>query len=56
MVKDGSFEKIFLKYHGEDIRKADLKHRTLITLTNPDLPPATPLADKALWFDPALEK
>ena len=49
-IRDGSFEKLFVKYHGEQIKLAKLEQRTVIELKNPLLPPQTPLLDKALWF------
>jgi len=52
MLKDGSFEKIFWKYNGEAIEKADLGHRRIIYLQNPLLPKSTPLQDKTLWLNP----
>lgn len=52
MLKDGSFDKIFLKYNGEAIKKANLKNRRIIKLENPLLPSDTPLNDKKLWYDP----
>lgn len=52
MLKDGSFDRILLKHHGESIRKARLDERRRIDLVNPDLPPETPLADPTLWLVP----
>ena len=49
-IRDGSFEKLFVKYNGEQIKLAKLEQRTVIELKNPLLPPQTPLLDKALWF------
>jgi len=50
MIKDGSFEKLFLKYHGEMLRKANLRQRKLFTFDNPNLSPETPLNRKQLWL------
>lgn len=53
MVSDGSFDAIFWKYNGKAIEQANLRGRRIIRLKNDLLPPATPLDDPALWFDPA---
>lgn len=50
MISDGSFNTLFERYHGEALRQANLANRVVIELQNPDLPEATPLARKALWF------
>lgn len=50
MISDGSFQQLFDRYHGDTLRQANLANRLFIELQNPDLPPATPLARKALWF------
>jgi len=49
-IKDGSFEKIFTKYNGEAIKRANIKNRKLFKLRNPDLPEETPLTEKELWL------
>lgn len=51
-IADGSFEDLFIQFHGEAIQKANLAHRTRIQLQNPALPPNTPLDDASLWFNP----
>ncbi|UFS68998.1 transporter substrate-binding domain-containing protein [Geomonas sp. RF6] len=56
MIRNGSFDAIFMKYNREAILKADLKHRRVIRLVNPTLPKDTPLNDPTLWFDPATMK
>ena len=53
MIDDGTFDRIFIKYNGEALRKADLSHRHIIALDNPDLPELTPLAAR-YWMFPAL--
>ncbi|MCP4350231.1 MAG: amino acid ABC transporter substrate-binding protein, partial [Desulfobacterales bacterium] len=35
LMKDGSFEKLFLKYHDAVIGQADLKNRKMFELENP---------------------
>lgn len=52
MIQDGFFDALFNAHYGEIIRRGRLRNRTLINLQNPDLPPATPLGRKELWFDP----
>ncbi|WP_199244287.1 hypothetical protein [Pseudodesulfovibrio cashew] len=52
MIRDGSFDVLFQRHYGEIIRRAGLRERRIIRLENPDLPPATPLGRKELWFDP----
>ncbi|MGQ5521736.1 substrate-binding periplasmic protein [Chitinimonas sp. PSY-7] len=56
MLKDGSFDEIFMRYNGESIMKAKFNERRIIRLENPTLSPETPLKEKALWFDPASVK
>lgn len=52
MIKDGSFERLFIKYHSKDIERVNLKNRKLFKINNPLLPAATPFDQKELWFDP----
>lgn len=52
MLKDGSFDAIFNKYHGKAIAQANLKGRRLIKINNYLLPKETPLNDASLWFHP----
>lgn len=52
-IADGSMAALFQRYYGADIARAGLERRTVLTLANPLLPAATPLADAALWFQPA---
>lgn len=49
MIADGSFEKLFQRYFGEEIRQSGLKGRRVIDLANP-MAPALPLERKELWF------
>lgn len=49
-IKDGSFDALFQKYHGDLIQKANLEQRIIIELDNPILPKLTPLSRKELWF------
>ncbi|MES2049703.1 MAG: amino acid ABC transporter substrate-binding protein [Pseudomonadota bacterium] len=52
MIKDGSFDTIFIKYNGEAIKQANLNGRRLIQINNYLLPKETPLDDATLWFHP----
>ncbi len=53
IVKNGQFEKIFLKYHLASIQKAGLRQRLVLELRNPFLDPANmPLNRSELWFKP----
>ena len=53
MISDGSFDKIFMRYHAGIIKELDLKDRLLLPAFRNDLlPSGTPFGDKSLWFDP----
>lgn len=52
-IADGSMQTLFEQYYGEAIARAGLAQRTIISIDNPLLPAATPLADPALWYMPA---
>lgn len=52
MLKDGSYDRFFLRHYGAAIRRAELDNRTLIRLENPMLPKDTPLDDARLWYRP----
>lgn len=49
-IANGKFEQLFQKTYGEHLKRAGLKSRTRLELTNPLLPPATPLGRKELWL------
>ncbi|TFV88693.1 transporter substrate-binding domain-containing protein [Oxalobacteraceae bacterium OM1] len=49
-IADGSFDRLFEQYNGEQIRRADLKRRIVLPLENPLLPEQTPLKKAELWF------
>lgn len=51
-IADGSLTQLFNQYFRDAIMQADLPHKTIITLSNPLLPEATPLANTAYWFAP----
>lgn len=52
MLRDGSFDRLFERYHGKSLRQAKLPQRHVIELHNPDLPAATPFSRQALWYRP----
>ena len=56
MIKDGSFDAIFIKYNGDAIKQANLPGRRLIQIKNNLLPKETPLDDATLWFHPNKNK
>lgn len=55
-IADGSMEALFQQYFGAAIERAGLQRRTIVRLTNPLLPAATPLAEPALWFRVAAKR
>lgn len=52
-MADGSFDALFYERFGDVIKRANLRGRVAIALTNPLLPAATPLSRRALWLDAA---
>lgn len=52
LVASGAFERLFQKFHESSLGRARLAERRVIELTNPLLPPETPLSRKELWFRP----
>lgn len=52
MLDDGTYDRIFTEFYGDQIAQLDLKHRRLLRIANPFLGPETPLQDTRLWFDP----
>ncbi|BCG24078.1 hypothetical protein TUM18999_22690 [Pseudomonas tohonis] len=55
-IVDGSFERLFQRYHGETLRRARMERRRVIELVNPDLPEGTPIERDELWYHPAALK
>lgn len=49
--KDGSFDKIFNEFYGQQVEEIKNSKRRLFKLANPHLPKETPLARKELWID-----
>lgn len=52
MLADGSFAQLFQQHFGRLADSLQLPRRHVLELVNPDLPEATPLARKALWYRP----
>ncbi|WP_431482209.1 substrate-binding periplasmic protein [Pseudomonas solani] len=55
-IADGSFERLFQRYHGKTLRRARMDKRQVIELDNPDLPEETPIDREALWYRPLAPK
>jgi membrane-bound lytic murein transglycosylase MltF len=56
MIKDGSFDEIFTRYHGAHIRRAGLDKRRVIHLENALLSADTPVQELRLPSDTAAAK
>ncbi len=52
-VADGSLRERFDRAYGDDVAAMNLRGRRVLELDNSELPAATPLARKELWFDPS---
>lgn len=51
-IDDGSFDQLFLQYHGDMIDTFDLENARVFQIENPLLPYQTPIFDGRLWYDP----
>lgn len=51
---DGSMQRLFLQYHAEALRQANLAKRHLISLENPLLPSGFQEPDTSWWLPAAL--
>ncbi len=49
-LDDGSYKALFLERQNKNIKKGNLKSRTLITLKNPNLPKGTPKINTDWWL------
>lgn len=49
-IVDGSFDELFYRYYGEDIRRSKLYERKIFVLENPSLPDETPVHRSELWL------
>jgi hypothetical protein len=52
MIADGTYDRIFDEYQRRKIERLGLKQRRVFAITNPNVGPETPFADKKLWFNP----
>ena len=51
-INDGSFDQLFYEYNSAVITRSALDNRRIIEMSNPLLPPETPLHRAELWFRP----
>jgi len=51
MIKDGSFDHLFYKFHQAMLEKININSRKVFHTINPNLTSETPLARKELWLD-----
>jgi hypothetical protein len=51
-LRDGSFDRLFYRYHASVLESAGLERRALLQLENPIFGDAAPLSRKELWFRP----
>lgn len=56
MIKDGSFDRLFLQHHQALIDRADFCSRRIFRLSNPFLSDKTPLDKAEYWYDPFLKR
>jgi len=49
-INNGSFDRLFMQYHGKYLQQLNMPERHFIPLTNPSLPKDTPLDTKKLWY------
>lgn len=52
LIGDGTFDRYFHAAVDGQLERAGLGARRVLALRNPGLPPATPLANKRLWYRP----
>jgi len=52
MIRDGSFDHLFMAYHKPLIERARFCSRRILRIENPLLSPQTPLDHHEYWFDP----
>lgn len=51
LIGDGTFDKVFEKYHRNIFKGYNLKQRTRIEIKNPFLPDSVPFENKKYWLD-----
>lgn len=49
-IVDGSFDALFNEFFADDIALSQLDQRRILRLSNPMLPPRTPLQNRYLWY------
>lgn len=54
-LKDGSMQKLFIKFHAEALQKADLEHRHLISLENPAFSTNQAAPDTHWWLPKTIQ-
>ncbi|MDE1463806.1 transporter substrate-binding domain-containing protein [Spartinivicinus poritis] len=52
MIKNGSLDNHFNKYHKSTLQALNLQKRKLLKISNPFLPSYIPVNDKKLWYSP----
>lgn len=55
-IENGQFDLVFQQFFADVLQQADLPNKHIITLENPQLSAATPLDNKALWYQPVQNK
>ncbi|WP_317898095.1 substrate-binding periplasmic protein [Aurantibacillus circumpalustris] len=56
MIKDGSYDSIFNRYHGKKTQILNLRKRKIFKVENPFLVAETPFSDLSLWYNPISRK
>lgn len=49
-LSDGSMKRLFMKFHQQDLERAQIGHRRVLMLSNPDLPTGGPEVDPRWWL------
>jgi hypothetical protein len=52
LIADGRYDQLFHQFYDGLIEQSGLRKRRIFRLTNPELSPLTPLANKAYWYVP----
>ncbi|GBL03197.1 transporter substrate-binding domain-containing protein [Glaciecola sp. KUL10] len=53
LIEDGTYDRLFNRYHKRYILEANLMDRNVIKLENPNMPTDVLFDDTRLWFDPS---
>ncbi len=51
-IADGSFKQVFNQHFASALARAEFHKRTLFQITNPFLPPQTPISESRYWITP----